>query len=113
MTTRYASPLRYPGGKARMTPWLADRTREPQQLLETEVWIEPFAGSLGAGLTALHDHDVPEVWAAVLNLALHAFWTGALGNDDLADRVAVTVPTLDRWSQSIEWGCLGSMRCGG
>ncbi|PPG02652.1 hypothetical protein C5E06_09370 [Pseudoclavibacter sp. RFBI5] len=100
MTTRHASPLRYPGGKARMSTWLADRMGETRQLLETEVWIEPFAGGLGAALTALLGHDVPEVWAAELNPALHAFWTSALCNSDLADRVAVTVPTLDLYFES-------------
>lgn len=100
MTTRYASPLRYPGGKARMATWLTDRMWETQQLLETEVWIEPFGGGLGAGLTAILDHDVPEVWAAEANPALHAFWTCALVGEDLADRVAATTPTLDLF-----WHC--------
>lgn len=83
-----------------MATWLAERMFESWQLLETEIWIEPFAGGLGAALTALLDHDVPEVWAAELNPALHAFWTAALVNDDLANRVAATVPTLDLFFES-------------
>lgn len=100
MTTRYASPLRYPGGKARMTSWLAERMLSSPSMLDIEVWIEPFGGGLGAALTALLDHGIPEVWACELNPTLHAFWTCALESEDLADRVEQTTATIDLFWKS-------------
>src|SRR5690625_5109627 len=50
---RYLSPLRYPGGKARMASALGDLFDRQVSMLDIEVWIEPFAGGAGAGLTLL------------------------------------------------------------
>jgi len=36
---RYVSPLRYPGGKAAMAPWLADMFADQGGLMDVEVWM--------------------------------------------------------------------------
>ena len=51
----YASPLRYPGGKGRLGPWLADVLQENG--LTGGWYIEPYAGGAGAALfLLLKDH---------------------------------------------------------
>lgn len=57
---RWVSPLRCPGGKAKMTDCLAGVFDQAPSAMEVEVWVEPFAGGLGAGLTALLARDVPQ-----------------------------------------------------
>jgi DNA adenine methylase len=93
--TRYASPLRYPGGKARMAPWLTDTFEALQWPMDVEVWLEPFGGGAGAALTALATGRVPEAWIVEANPALAAFWTTVMTEGPaLAAHIERTVPTL-------------------
>lgn len=59
-TRRYLSPLRYPGGKARMAAALARVFAGQHSTMDVEVWMEPFAGGGGAGLHLLDNGDVAE-----------------------------------------------------
>ncbi|GEL48073.1 DNA methyltransferase [Cellulomonas hominis] len=95
---RYLSPLRYPGGKARMAPFLARAFAEQVSTLDVEIWLEPFAGGAGAALTLLDADAVPEVWLVEKHPAIAALWRTILTDGpDLAARVQGTVPDLDLW----------------
>lgn len=103
MSDRWISPLRYPGGKARMTPWLVEHFETVPSFMDVEIWVEPFAGGAGAALTALVHHDVPEAWLVEQNPALAAFWRTVLTDGHrLADRVSRTVPDMTLFGQSRE-----------
>lgn len=92
---RYVSPLRYPGGKSAMSAWLADAYRNQSSPMDVEIWIEPFAGGAGAGLTLLDRDEVDEVWLIELNPAIAAFWhVAATDTEQLAKRVEGYTPTL-------------------
>lgn len=96
---RYVSPLRYPGGKARMAPYLAAMFAEQVSVMDVEVWLEPFAGGAGAGLSLLDDDAVGEIWLTEKNPALAALWRAMLTeNETLATHVEQTVPDLDLWA---------------
>lgn len=100
---RYVSPLRYPGGKARMAAWLDGVFNAQLGFMDIEVWIEPFAGGAGAGLTLLEREAVGEVWLVERNPALAAFWRCvALQPEALADRVRAMVPTVAGWEEARE-----------
>lgn len=100
---RWISPLRYPGGKARMTPWLVEHFDTVPSFMDVEIWVEPFAGGAGAALTALVHHDVPEAWLIEQNPALAAFWRTVLTDGHrLAERVTRTVPDLTLFTGSRE-----------
>lgn len=61
-----------------------------------EVWSEPFAGGAGAGLTALVDHDVPELWLADSSPALGSFWRTVLSDGErFAQWVESFEPTIE------------------
>lgn len=101
MSPRYASPLRYPGGKARMAPWLADVFETLHWPMDVEVWLEPFGGGAGAALSALMDDRVPEAWIVEANPALAAFWTTVMEDGPaLALRIETTVPDLQLFEES-------------
>lgn len=100
---RYLSPLRYPGGKGRMGPYLADLMASQYGLLEVEIWAEPFAGGLGAGLHVLAADVAEEVWFCETNPALAALWRMIRTDlDDLARRIELTNPTIDLFYASRE-----------
>jgi DNA adenine methylase len=99
-TARYISPLRYPGGKATMAPWLGDAFAAQSSHMPIEIWMEPFAGGAGAALTLLDRGAVDEVWLIDQNPGLAAFWTAVVDDGAaLARRVASTVPTMDLWER--------------
>ncbi|XKH58555.1 DNA adenine methylase (plasmid) [Citricoccus nitrophenolicus] len=103
--SRYVSPLRYPGGKAKMAPYLAEAFADHLGPMDVEIWMEPFAGGAGAGLTALLKHQVPELWLVEYHPALAAFWQQVVeGPEPLARAVETTTPSLalfDRCRQTV------------
>lgn len=99
--SRYPSPLRYPGGKARLAPYLADLYSHQFGSMELEIWIEPFAGGAGAGLALLEAEHVEEVWLYDTNPAIAAFWRTILTRGDtFASRIESTVPTMWLWNEA-------------
>lgn len=94
-TRRYLSPLRYPGGKARMAQFLGELFAQQVSVMDVEVWIEPFAGGAGAGLALLEARAVPEVWLTEKNPAIAALWRAVLDDhEQLAARVEAAVPDM-------------------
>lgn len=95
---RYISPLRYPGGKAALAPWLALLLESQHDAADIEVWVEPFAGGAGAGLALLAAEAVEELWLYELNPALAAFWRHIIEDaPSLARRVEVSTPDMALW----------------
>lgn len=98
---RYLSPLRYPGGKARMAPFLGEMFAQQVATMDVEVWLEPFAGGAGAGLSMLEADAVSEVWLTEKNPAIAAMWRTVLDEGKaLAARVERTVPDLAMWEHA-------------
>ncbi|WIB65875.1 DNA adenine methylase [Curtobacterium sp. MCBD17_040] len=97
---RYVSPLRYPGGKAAMTSWLADLFAQQTGDLPVEVWLEPFAGGAGAALTLLDRDAVNEAWLVDANPGIAAFWHTVVDDGPaLAALVEQTTPTLTLYDE--------------
>ena len=98
---RFASPLRYPGGKALMAPLL----KEIRSLngLETRAIAEPFAGGAGASLTLLHGDDVDQVVLNDLDPRVYDFWCAAIHNTadmiEHLDRCSISVDEWRRWRE--------------
>lgn len=98
---RYVSPLRYPGGKARMAPFLSEMFARQLSLLDVEVWLESFAGGAGAALTLLDSGAVCEARLVEKNPAIAAMWRTVLADGErLARRVESTTVDLTLWESS-------------
>lgn len=68
----YLSPLRYPGGKGRLAPFVGDLlSAQPRHFRR---YVEPFAGGAGVALRLLVDEYVDEVLLNDLNPGIAAFW---------------------------------------
>jgi DNA adenine methylase len=98
---RYLSPLRYPGGKGRLAPFvgalLQSQSGRPTR------YVEPFAGGAGVGLRLLFDEYVEEVVLNDLNRGIAAFWKLVFEEADaLIDRLRSTEATVDEWHRQRE-----------
>ena len=72
---QFASPLRYPGGKGRLGPWLAEVISHNR--LNGGWYVEPYAGGAGAAIYLLLRNLVDHVVINDLDPLIHAFWTSA------------------------------------
>jgi len=93
---RFLSPLRYPGGKARFSPFMASLIRS--QPSRATYYAEPFAGGAGAALRLLADEVVRAVLINDLSPGIAAFWRSQFMHaDELADRIERAVVSIDEW----------------
>jgi DNA adenine methylase len=90
------SPLRYPGGKSQLAPFVVELLRT-NNLFDC-TYAEPFAGGAGIAWTLLLSGYVSEVWINDFDPAIHAFWHAVLNDTDaLCDRIEQTPVTMDEW----------------
>lgn len=92
-TVPQRSPLRYPGGKTWLVPfvhkWLEHRRGTANEL------VEPFAGGAIVGLTAAYEELVPAVTLVEMDPDVAALWRTVFYGDGvgLAERYASFTPT--------------------
>lgn len=93
---KFISPLRYPGGKSKITPLLADIILLND--LEGCTFYELYAGGAGAALTLL-DLDICEkVVLNDLDYHIYAFWYCVLNiTEELIKRIKDTKVTIENW----------------
>ena len=98
---RYLSPLRYPGGKARLAPFFAQLIAA-QDPAPTR-YAEPYAGGAGAALRLLVDGVVEHVLINDINPGIAAFWRAVTQqSDDFAHLIETTPVTIDQWHAASE-----------
>lgn len=90
------SPLRYPGGKTQLAPFVLDLIQFNG--IYQGVYCEPFAGGAGVAWQLLLDGHVSEAWINDLDPAIHAFWSAVLDDTDaLCELVECTPIDIDEW----------------
>jgi DNA adenine methylase len=95
---RYVSPLRYPGGKASLSPYLVNLLEA--QRPRPSIYIEPFAGGAGAALHLLVDEHVDQIVINDLNPGIAAFWRCVFTRpDELCEMIRVTAVDIDTWHE--------------
>lgn len=98
---RNATPLRYPGGKGKLTEFLKDLIKINQ--LEGGTYVEPYAGGAGVALNLLFEGVVSKIVLNDLNPSIHAFWHSVLyENDALCKRILETQVNMDEWYKQKE-----------
>lgn len=99
MSHRYLSPLRYPGGKARVAPYLAALIRA--QTPRPSIYAEPFAGGAGAALRLLIDETVRSVRINDLSPGIAAFWRCVFDHTEpFARLIEHATVDIDRWHEA-------------
>ena len=72
------SPLRYPGGKSRLLPLVADILKSNG--LERGHYIEPYAGGSGLALSLLFGGHVDQLHINDIDKGVWAIWKSILTN---------------------------------
>jgi len=94
--SRHYSPLRYPGGKARLSQTLKTLIRA-NRLLDCQ-YVEPFAGGAGVALSLLYGEYVSHIHINDLDKSVHAFWSAVVGNTEGLCRLIRDTPlNLPEW----------------
>lgn len=95
------SPLRYPGGKTQLTPFVIDLLRSNDLL--NGIYVEPFAGGAGIAWKLLLDNFVSSIWINDIDPAIYSFWASVIRhNDELCELIESTPVTIDEWHKQRE-----------
>lgn len=78
--SRYRTPLRYPGGKQRLAPFIAELLEHNEAVGWN--YVEPYAGGAGAAMELLLAEKVGHVFLNDSSRHLYAFWTSILQRPD-------------------------------
>ena len=99
-TGRY-SPLRYPGGKGKLSKFMAAIVRVNG--LSDGVYIEPYAGGAGIAWELLITGVVRRVLINDISPHVFAFWTSVLSHtDDLCRRIRDVPLSVEEWDHQKE-----------
>lgn len=97
----FASPLRYPGGKGRLGPWLAGLMRHNR--ISGGWYVEPYAGGAGAAIYLLTQGYVDHIVINDLDPAVHAFWWAVLNDTEhFLSLLEETPVTMEYWYRQKE-----------
>lgn len=88
------SPLRYPGGKHRLT----DYVRSLVKLNNCTTYIEPFCGGAAIALELLLDGTVNRIILNDYDKAIYCFWNSIINDTStFIDMINNTEVTIDEW----------------
>lgn len=92
----FYSPLRYPGGKSKLTAYVIETIKLNN--LGGGTYVEPFAGGCAIAWHLLLEGHVSKVWINDLDPSIHAFWYCVLNRtDELCDLIDKTPVTIEEW----------------
>lgn len=98
---RYISPLRYPGGKARLAPYVTHLLA--RQRPRPKAYAEAFAGGAGAALRLLINNEVEHIYINDLDPGVASLWRCIFNNtEELANAVAQEEVSIDAWYRHAE-----------
>lgn len=93
---RYLSPLRYPGGKGGLAPFLASVVQ--QQNPRPLAYMEPFAGGAGAALRLLIEEEVDRIILNDFDKGIAAFWRAVFNDTDaFVKRIRQCSVSIRQW----------------
>lgn len=81
---KYSSPLRYPGGKQKLTPFVVEIINA-NQLWGCD-YVEPYAGGAGVAIELLFSGAAQKIHLNDACPAIHAFWSCVLDDAELLCR---------------------------
>lgn len=96
MKTNY-SPLRYPGGKAKVLEFIKELIAN-NSFNDKPMYIEPYAGGAAVALGLLFDGYVSEIYINDFDPAIYSFWRSVKNNHKkFIQKIKDTPITIEEW----------------
>ena len=90
------SPLRYPGGKKRLSDFIGLMIENAD--IPNCTYVEPFAGGAGVALALLFDGKVENIIINDFDKAIYSFWRAVKQEpEQLIEKIKSTPITIDEW----------------
>lgn len=94
----FSSPLRYPGGKRKLSSYFSRLIIANR--LDGGTYIEPYAGGAGLALALLFDDVVGNIVINDLNPSIYNFWKATIGETDELCELILDVPvSVEEWKR--------------
>lgn len=95
------SPLRYPGGKAKLAPFMGLMINKMN--IQKGTYIEPFAGGAGVALMLLIEGYVNDIVINDYDKAIYSVWRAIVDeSENFIDRITQTQVNIDEWKKQKE-----------
>lgn len=95
---RSVSPLRYPGGKSKLTPYIQSLISS-NGLIGCE-YIEPYAGGASVALSLIMNGTASKVHINDYDRRIYAFWDSILNNcDEFCDKIESIPISIEEWNK--------------
>lgn len=99
--SRYKTPLRYPGGKQRLAPFILELMMENH--LTDGHYAEPYAGGAGIAIELLLSGRAAHIHLNDTCTGIYAFWTAMLTEpEEFCRRISRASMTVDEWRRQKE-----------
>ena len=99
--SKHSTPLRYPGGKGRLTPFILEILRQ-NDLLGGH-YVEPYAGGAGVAMQLLLTRQVSKIHLNDSSIPVYAFWKSLISKpDELCRLISTASLTVDEWKRQRE-----------
>jgi DNA adenine methylase len=99
--SRHSTPLRYPGGKQKLAPFIADILKVNG--LVGGHYVEPYAGGAGVAVALLLEGLVSKIHLNDSSKPVYAFWRAVLAHtEDLCRLISTASLTVDEWKRRRE-----------
>lgn len=91
----FKTPLRYPGGKQRLTPFINEL------LVKNNIsghYVEPYAGGAGVGIELLLTKRIEQIHLNDVHLGVYAFWYSVINHtEELCRKISRSSLTIEEW----------------
>ena len=95
------SPLRYPGGKGKLAPFMGLMINKMN--IQNGTYIEPFAGGAGVALMLLMEGYVDNIVINDYDKAIYSVWRAIVSEpENLVDRILHTPVDIEEWKKQKE-----------
>lgn len=95
------SPLRYPGGKGKLAPFMGLMINKMN--IKNGTYIEPFAGGAGVALMLLMEGYVDDIVINDYDKAIYSVWRAIISEpENLVDRILYTPVNIEEWKKQKE-----------
>ncbi|AQQ28876.1 DNA adenine methylase [Burkholderia cenocepacia] len=99
--SRYRTPLRYPGGKQKLAPFISE-ILEANDMIGGH-YVEPYAGGAGVALELLLDNKVSKIHLNDCSVPVYAFWRSILSKpEEFCRLISSASLTVDEWKRRRE-----------